>query len=70
MSALTQSESKTLGLAKFLEEYADMRWGCATKEEDKWQARRFLACSAELRRYERLKVRFRDQLKPLRKATP
>jgi hypothetical protein len=32
------------------------------------RARRMHECAAELRRFHRMKIRFRDQLKPLRKS--
>lgn len=64
---MSPTPSKTIGLANWLESYAETLWGIADSEKDKHEARRMLACSAELRRYERMKIRFRDQLKPLRK---
>lgn len=59
-------QSKTLGLAHWLQEEAEACWGCATNEDDKLRARRMQECASELLRYHRLKIRFRDQLSPMR----
>jgi hypothetical protein len=61
-------ESRTLGLAKWLEDYAEVTWPVADNEKIKWEARRMMACAAELRRYERMKIWFKDQLSPMRAA--
>lgn len=54
--------------AEWLEQEAEAFWAVATNEEDKLRARRMHECAAELRRFHRMKIRFRDQLKPLRKS--
>ena len=54
--------------AKWLQQEAEAYWAVASNEEDKWRARRLQECAAELMRFHRFKVRFRDQLNPLRKT--
>lgn len=53
--------------AKWLQQEAEAYWAMATNEKDRWLARRMQECAAELFRFHRMKLRFRDQLKPLRK---
>jgi hypothetical protein len=60
----------TEALAKWLQEEAEVWFGCAANEEDRWRARRLQECAAELMRFHRMKVRFKDQLSPLRTARP
>lgn len=52
--------------AKWLQQEAEAFWACATNEEDKLRARRMQECAADLLRFHRMKIRFRDQLKPTR----
>jgi len=56
--------------AKWLQEQAETDFLIATNEEDRWRARRLQECAAELMRFHRLKIRFKDQLSPLRKSKP
>ncbi len=62
-----KTPSSTEARAKWLEQEAEEFWAVAANEEDKLRARRLLVCASELYRFHRMKVRFRDQLKPLRK---
>jgi hypothetical protein len=59
-----------MALAEWLEKEAECFWAVAANEEDKLRARRMLECSADLKRFYRMKIRFRDQLSPPREQQP